>query len=113
LGTNGQPFAKAKPNSRQFQSYFHIFPWNELPPNPVGIDVGCGSARWSVMVAKDSPSPSARCKRGRPDRRAVEFSLGVLHHVPDTALASRAIATNRKFYLMRTDDYEPIILHEA
>src|SRR5436853_7943390 len=34
-----------------FQSYFHIFPWNELPPNPIGIDVGCGSGRWSVMVA--------------------------------------------------------------
>jgi hypothetical protein len=34
-----------------FQSYFHIFPWNDLPPDPVGIDVGCGSGRWSVMVA--------------------------------------------------------------
>jgi SAM-dependent methyltransferase len=34
-----------------FQSYFHIFPWNELPPDAVGIDVGCGSGRWSVMVA--------------------------------------------------------------
>jgi len=34
-----------------FQSYFHIFPWNELPPDPVAIDVGCGSGRWSVMVA--------------------------------------------------------------
>src|ERR1700724_1912270 len=34
-----------------FQSYFNIFLWHELPPNPVGIDVGCGSGRWSVMVA--------------------------------------------------------------
>ena len=34
-----------------FRSYFHIFPWNILPPDPVGIDVGCGSGRWSVMVA--------------------------------------------------------------
>src|ERR1700736_4921202 len=34
-----------------FQSYFHIFPWNELPPAPVGIDVGCGSGRWAVLVA--------------------------------------------------------------
>src|SRR4051794_13467178 len=34
-----------------FQRYFHVFPWDELPPNPVGIDVGCGSGRWSVMVA--------------------------------------------------------------
>jgi len=28
-----------------FQPYFHIFPWNELAPNSVGIDVGCGSGR--------------------------------------------------------------------
>src|SRR5258708_19372901 len=33
-----------------FQSYFRIFPWDDLPPDPVGIDVGCGSGRWSVMV---------------------------------------------------------------
>src|ERR1043165_5187436 len=34
-----------------FRSYFSIFPWQELPPHPVGIDVGCGSGRWSAMVA--------------------------------------------------------------
>ena len=34
-----------------FQSYFHIFPWDELPPEPAGMDVGCGSGRWSAMVA--------------------------------------------------------------
>ena len=34
-----------------FECYFHIFPWNELPPHAVGIDVGCGSGRWSAMVA--------------------------------------------------------------
>ena len=28
-----------------FDSYFDIFPWNELPPNSVGIDIGCGSGR--------------------------------------------------------------------
>ena len=28
-----------------FQSYFHIFPWNQLPPNPVGIDVGLVDGR--------------------------------------------------------------------
>jgi hypothetical protein len=54
------------------QPYFHIFPWHDLPSDSVGIDVGCGSGRWSVMVAPRSvtfisstqaqmPSPS----RGR------------------------------------------------
>jgi hypothetical protein len=32
-----------------FQSYSHILPWDDLPPSPIGIDVGCGS--WSAMVA--------------------------------------------------------------
>ena len=31
-----------------FASYFNIFPWNELPPDPIGLDVGCGSGRWAV-----------------------------------------------------------------
>src|SRR5262249_33613244 len=34
-----------------FASYFHIFPWGDLPPEAIGMDVGCGSGRWSVMVA--------------------------------------------------------------
>src|SRR5215213_6815384 len=34
-----------------FRSYFDIFPWDKLPPDSVGIDVGCGSGRWSAMVA--------------------------------------------------------------
>src|SRR5260370_42584915 len=34
-----------------FQSYFAIFPWNELPPDPVGFDVGGRSGPWSVMGA--------------------------------------------------------------
>src|SRR6185437_7420029 len=34
-----------------FDCYFHIFPWDSLPPDSVGIDVGCGSGRWSALVA--------------------------------------------------------------
>jgi SAM-dependent methyltransferase len=34
-----------------FRSYFQIFPREALPPDPVGLDVGCGSGRWSVLVA--------------------------------------------------------------
>src|ERR1700740_2904235 len=32
-----------------FDSYFRIFPWDDLPRKSVGIDVGCGSGRWSMM----------------------------------------------------------------
>ena len=107
-----------------FQSYFDIFPWNELPPDPVGIDVGCGSGRWSVMVAPKvsylhlldaSIDALAVARQNLAEAPNVSFhlasvgdiplednsldfafSLGVLHHVPDTAAAVRAIATKLK-----------------
>src|SRR5438445_4083540 len=107
-----------------FQSYFHIFPWNELPPDPVGIDVGCGSGRWSVMVAPkvghlhllDASADALAVARQNLGEAAnvsfhlasvgdiplddncldFAFSLGVLHHVPETAAAVRAIATKLK-----------------
>jgi SAM-dependent methyltransferase len=107
-----------------FQSYFHIFPWNELPPDPIGIDVGCGSGRWSVMVApkvghlhlldasQDALAVARQNLAGATnvsfhlasvgniplDDNSLDFafSLGVLHHVPDTMAAIRAIATKLK-----------------
>jgi SAM-dependent methyltransferase len=107
-----------------FQSYLGIFPWDELPPNSVGIDVGCGSGRWSVMVAPKvghlhlldaSADALAVARQNLAEAANVSFhlasvgniplddnsldfafSLGVLHHVPDTAAAIRAIATRLK-----------------
>src|SRR5215472_2120319 len=35
-----------------FDDYFRIFPWHLLPAGGgVGLDVGCGTGRWSVLVA--------------------------------------------------------------
>jgi ubiquinone/menaquinone biosynthesis C-methylase UbiE len=107
-----------------FRSYFNIFPWNNLPPDPVGIDVGCGSGRWSVMVAPkvghlhlldasadaldvarknlaDAPNVSFHLASVaeipvRENSLDFAFSLGVLHHVPDTMAAIRAIAAKLK-----------------
>jgi SAM-dependent methyltransferase len=107
-----------------FESYFNIFPWHELPPDPVGIDVGCGSGRWSVMVApkvghlhvldaSDDALAVARHNLANApnvsfhlasvgniplDDNSLDFafSLGVLHHVPDTMAAIRAIAAKLK-----------------
>jgi ubiquinone/menaquinone biosynthesis C-methylase UbiE len=107
-----------------FESYFHIFPWNELPPDPVGIDVGCGSGRWSVMVASkvghlhllDASADALDVARQnlanapnvsfhlasvadiplKENSLDFAFSLGVLHHVPDTMAAIRAIAAKLK-----------------
>jgi SAM-dependent methyltransferase len=103
-----------------FQSYFDIFPWNELPVDPIGIDVGCGSGRWSVMVAPKvghlhlldaSADALAIARQNLANLTNVSFhlasvgdipiedgsldfafSLGVLHHVPDTMAAICAVA---------------------
>lgn len=94
-----------------FDEYFAIFPWDQLGPEAVGFDLGCGSGRWAVAVAPrvghlHCVDPSAAievAKRNLKDapncsfhRATVDampladdtmdfgYSLGVLHHVPDT-----------------------------
>ena len=94
---------------RTFDRYFAAFPWDELPEAARGLDVGCGSGRWAELVAARGletlgvdASPAAlavAARRLAPGRvvngSAVElplrdgsvdfaFSLGVLHHLPDT-----------------------------
>src|SRR5262245_30737141 len=35
-----------------FEGYFRVFPWHLLPPGGgTGADIGCGTGRWSTMVA--------------------------------------------------------------
>ena len=34
-----------------FDEYFSMFPWNDLPQNATGFDMGCGSGRWAKLVA--------------------------------------------------------------
>jgi SAM-dependent methyltransferase len=114
----------AKDRGEIFASYFAIFPWHELPPNAVGIDVGCGSGRWSVLVAPRvghlhlidaSEGALAVAHQNLADAQNVSFhlasvdaipledasldfafSLGVLHHVPDTAAGIRSVAAKLK-----------------
>jgi len=98
-----------------FNAYFAIFPFNSLQPNAEGFDLGCGSGRWAVAVAErvgllhcidPSPEALAVARRRLAGRSNVRFhcaatgsipledasqdfgySLGVLHHVPDTRAA--------------------------
>jgi SAM-dependent methyltransferase len=108
-----------------FDDYFRIFPWHLLPQGGgVGIDVGCGSGRWATLVAPrvghlhlldPSPEALAVARQNLDFARNVSFhpcgvadiplpprsldfaySLGVLHHVPDTEAAMRAIAAKLK-----------------
>ena len=126
-----------------FDDYFRIFPWHLLPAGGgIGLDVGCGTGRWSVLVAPRvehlhllDPSAEASnvAKENLRDINNVSyhlnsvatiplppksldfaFSLGVLHHVPDTEAAIAAIAdklkTNAPFliYLYYALDNRPI-----
>jgi ubiquinone/menaquinone biosynthesis C-methylase UbiE len=108
-----------------FDDYFRIFPWHLLPPDGgVGLDVGCGTGRWSMLVAPrvrhlhlldpsaEALSVAKQNLRGMNNvsyhltsvntmplpAKSLDFafSLGVLHHVPDTDAAVAAIADKLK-----------------
>jgi ubiquinone/menaquinone biosynthesis C-methylase UbiE len=104
--------------ARIWAQYFAVFPWNALPPEAVGFDLGCGSGRWATLVAPRVGT--LHCVDARPRaldvaRRALAgsdncvfhvasvdtlpfadgtmdfgYSLGVLHHVPNTRAALQA-----------------------
>lgn len=103
-----------------FEQYFAIFPWSELPTNAAGADIGVGSGRWAKFVAPRvghlhcvdaSAQALGVARRTLASASNVTFhetsvgalpfpdgtldflySLGVLHHVPDTAGAIAACA---------------------
>jgi len=97
-----------------FDDYFAIFPWRTLPPNAEGFDLGCGSGRWAKLLAPkvgrlhciDPSSALEIAKRNLKNNPNCKFhqvsvdsipladssmdfgySLGVLHHIPDTQAA--------------------------
>lgn len=100
---------------RLFDDYFAPFPWADLPPGSEGFDLGCGSGRWAALAAPrvgrlHCIDPAAKaldvCRKRLAGHSNVEFheaasdtmpladqsqdfgySLGVLHHIPDTAKA--------------------------
>jgi SAM-dependent methyltransferase len=103
-----------------FAQYFAIFPWEQLGPDAVGFDLGCGSGRWAQRVAprvgtlhcidasREALAVAERNLAGLPNcvfthgsigaldlppaSMDFGFSLGVLHHVPDTEAGLRACA---------------------
>ena len=107
--------------ARRFAEYFAIFPWDGLPEGTAIADVGCGSGRWALLVsprvgtlhcidASDEALAAAhRNLAGQPNCRfhhasvdaiplppgSMDFcySLGVLHHVPDTMAGIEACVT--------------------
>ena len=109
---------------REFGAYFAIFPWGKLPRHARGFDLGCGSGRWAKLVAPrvgelhciDASAQALAVARKNLSgvtnvhlhQASVEamsladgsmdfgYSLGVLHHVPDTAAGILACARKLK-----------------
>ncbi|MDA7946882.1 MAG: class I SAM-dependent methyltransferase [Hyphomicrobiaceae bacterium] len=102
-------------HERIFDEYFSIFPFQKLPQDAEGFDAGCGSGRWADFVAQKcgklhcvdaSPEALDVARQLLACHGNVEFhnapvsdmpmadgsqdfgySLGVLHHIPDTQSA--------------------------
>lgn len=107
-----------------FDTYFSIFPWEKIPKKAVGFDLGCGSGRWAKFIAPRvgilhciDPSPKALAIAEKnlkgylnclfhladadnipiPDASAdFAYSLGVLHHIPDTMSALKSCTKKLK-----------------
>jgi len=101
--------------AEMFSMYFRIFPFSSASASWEGFDLGCGSGRWAALVAPrvrklhliDASADALAVARRNLERlpncdfacESVDemslpdasqdfgYSLGVLHHVPDTAAA--------------------------
>jgi ubiquinone/menaquinone biosynthesis C-methylase UbiE len=109
--------------SIMFDEYFSIFPWHKLPKNATGFDMGCGTGRWAKLMASrvghlhciDPSEALSVAKLALSSFTNVSFhqssvddnilaansqdfgySLGVLHHVPDTFSAIRSCVSMLK-----------------
>ncbi len=107
-----------------YSQYFKIFPWALVGQRSIGFDLGCGSGRWAKIVADrvgqlhciDASNSALNIARKNLARKQTclfhlasvdsipledgsmdfAYSLGVLHHVPDTLAGIKACAAKLK-----------------
>lgn len=124
-----------------FENYFSVFPWSDLPKNAVGFDLGCGSGRWAKLVAPrvgklHCIDPSVAIEVAQKNLRSLGncefhqvgvdhiplgdqsmdfgYSLGVLHHIPNTRAGLVACVSKLKrgapflLYLYYAFDNRPV-----
>jgi ubiquinone/menaquinone biosynthesis C-methylase UbiE len=127
---------------RVYEDYFAVFPWDSVGNTSEGADIGCGSGRWATIVAPkvgmlhlvDASEKAVDVARRNVHSHGncnfvhasvgnlpfedgsldFAYSLGVLHHVPNTASAIASIASKLKpgapllLYLYYNFDNRPI-----
>ena len=114
----------ADEQQRLFDQYFSPFPFDRLSKEGEGFDLGCGTGRWAALVAGrvgrlhciDPAAKALAVARRRlggapnvtfhecdvdhlpmPDAsQDFGYSIGVLHHIPDTQAALRACTAKLK-----------------
>jgi ubiquinone/menaquinone biosynthesis C-methylase UbiE len=114
----------AAEQQRLFGQYFSLFPFDRLAKDAEGFDLGCGTGRWAALVAGrvgrlhciDPAAKALAVARRRLAAAAnVQFherdadhlpmadgsqdfgySIGVLHHIPDTQAALTACVAKLK-----------------
>lgn len=125
-----------------WKKYFSLFPWNQLSPNAEGFDLGCGSGRWAyfvapkvgklhcidpaqkaLSVARKTLSSYSNCVFHNVivddiplEDNSMDFaySLGVLHHIPNTELGIKKCVEKLKpnapflLYLYYALDNKPL-----
>lgn len=109
-----QSTLKLAEHQELFNRYFSIFPWDLINSTSVGFDMGCGSRRWAklvaprvgelhcidpssaILIAKKNLEEFSNCIYHGDSVEEVNlatesmdfgYSLGVLHHIPNTQSA--------------------------
>ena len=112
-----QSVVRDEESKKSFLEYFAIFPWDKLPLDAEGFDMGCGSGRWAryvservgllhcidpskaILIAKKNliNFPNICFHQAYVDSQVLSddsqdfgYSIGVLHHIPDTEAAIRS-----------------------
>jgi len=124
----------------QFNNYFEIFPWERISKDSIGFDAGCGSGRWALLIAPKVKTlhcidPSIAIDVAKKNLKKLNncifhqltisnlpfedgsmdfgYSLGVLHHIPDSQKALQDCAKKLKsgspflLYLYYSFDNQP------
>ena len=86
-----------------FDEYFAVFPWDRLPADATGFDMGCGSGRWArLMVSRvghlHCMDPSSALEIAKVALSSAKNASFIFHHkVKTTGFSRLALAAIMRF----------------